>query len=224
MNGKLLWPLIAAALFILPVLLSFLRFRIRFTLRFFYDGGFRMHMLFRLRPARLRLFYKPVLLKKRGLVLAAERKDGLHIPKKKSRYQKQKRKRIFLALLPCVRFRSLELRGRIGIADDAACCCFMAGAVGVFLHALLRAASIAFLGGSAGFAPQPCGIRPDLSHNSLDIRLCGIVEAVPAKLTKSLLTALISESKYKNNAKKEKNYASDREHYADLHGADQAYG
>lgn len=217
-------PLRIAVFGLLPsALLLFFLFRplrIGFSVSFrWQEDGFRILINIRHGLLRFRLRYKPVFISGRGLVFAAEKNGVLELPKLKPPEKKRKRKRILRAALPAVSLSRLRICGEIGVAEDAAVCCFLAGAAGVFLSGVIRTAAAVFFGGRASFSRRGTGgIRPAFFKNRFDIAFSGIAAAVPAKLIKNLLTAAVQERK------KENDHAPDRKHHANLHGADQAYG
>ncbi|MBR0156974.1 MAG: hypothetical protein IJM20_05600 [Clostridia bacterium] len=213
----------SAILIVLPAaLLSaflFLPFRVRVkaALRW-QEDGFRILIALRAGLLRFRLRFRPVLIPGRGVLLASEKHGVLRLPKEKPPKKKAKRKRVILAALGAVSVSELRFFGKIGIADDAAACCFLAGASGVILSAALRCAG-AILPGSIGLSESIGGIKPVLFENRFDVSVSGIAAAVPAKLTKSLLTGAVGKRKSK---KKEKKHAPDRKHHRNLNAADQA--
>ncbi|MBO4879013.1 MAG: hypothetical protein J5544_02010 [Clostridia bacterium] len=216
-----------AAVFLLPAALLFVPFRIRTVVSVFLPEGqpaLAFRIGFRLGLLRLRLHYRLQPLPDGRLRLLNERRGKLVPVKKKTPAQKQKQRHIIAALLPRLSFRGIALTGRIGVTEDAALCCFLCGALESFITALLGAALIAFPPAHAELAPSACGgVRPDFSKNAFRLALRCMIGFIPAKLFKNLLCALHEEKK-KDKQNKERNYAPDRKHYADLHGADKAHG
>lgn len=126
----------------------------------------------------------------RGLVLYKV-KHGVPLRTGRRRRRRLKPKPALIpALARAISIERLRCRGEIGLADDAAASCLLCGGLGDLLN---TAASSAFA--ALRFARLPSGrvfrFTPVFEKNAFHFELDGIVAAIPAKLIKNLIGALL---------------------------------